>query len=114
MNFTLIFDPAMLKRRTKRFEQAQDWLDKECVKRMTPFVPVGLPRFHHSGKLAASVKIAEPGVIVYEAPFARHDYYAEVDHSHGGNPRAQRLWFEVVKAEELEYLRKGVAEVISK
>ena len=112
MNATLTFDPAMLKRRTKRFEKAQDWLDNECVKRMTPFVPVGLPRFHHSGKLAASVKIVKPGVIVYDAPFARHDYYADVDHSHGGNPQAQRLWFEIMKAEELEDLRKGVAEVV--
>lgn len=114
MTAELVFNGKALRNRSKRFEKAQTWLDVECVKRMTPFVPVGLPRFHHSGKLAASVKIAEPGVIVYEAQFARHDYYAEVDHSHGGNPRAQRLWFEVMKTEELEYLRKGVAEVISK
>lgn len=114
MKARLLLNGAALGRRTKRFEKAQEWLDKECIKRMTPFVPVGLPRFRHSGKLAASARIAAPGVIVYEAPFARKDYYAEVDHTHGGNPRAQRLWFEVMKAEELEDLRRGVAEVISK
>lgn len=112
MNCTLVFDRHSLRRRQKNMKKAQAYVDTECIKRMGPFVPVGLPRFNNSGKLAASAQVKQAGRIEYTAPFAEHDYYAEVDHSHGGNPRAQRLWFEVMKAENCKPILIGAAKIL--
>lgn len=108
----LVWDKAALRLRQKRFEQAQSYIDRQCVEKMTPYVPVGLPRFRNSGRLRDSVRIAEPGRIVYTAPFARHDYYSTVNHEHGGNPQAQRLWFEVMKKKHGGAILRGAADVM--
>ena len=112
MNVRLIFDHAAEQRRQKRLEKAQDYIDKECIKRMEPLVPVGLPRFYHSGKLRDSAAVKSPGELTYTAPFAKHDYYAAVDHTHGGNPKAKRMWFEVMKHKELPDLLAGTAKIL--
>lgn len=108
----IVYNRTALALREKRLVKAQKYIDKECIKRMGPYVPVGLPRFVNSGKLKASATIAEPGVIVYTAPFSRKDYYADVNHAHGGNPQARRMWFEVMKAESVRPLLKGVAKIM--
>ena len=110
MSFTL--DAAAVKRREKRFEEAQDWLDGECIRLMEPLVPVALPYYHNAGALRDSAVSPQPGVIEYTAPKSKHDYYAAVDHHHGGNPQAQRMWFEVMKARHITELRDGVAKKI--
>ena len=112
MTCTLVFDPHSLRRRQKNMEKAQTYVDTECIRCMAPFVPVGLPRFHNAGRLAASAEVRTAGLIEYTAPFAEHDYYAEVDHSHGGNPRAQRLWFEVMKHESCKPILIGAAKIL--
>lgn len=96
---------------TARFRAAQAYIDRECVKRMTPFVPVGLPRFQNSGKLRDSVQIKEPGCIIYTSPFAKHDYYSTVNHQHGGNKEAQRLWFEPMKHQHKGAILRGAAAI---
>lgn len=112
MTVKLIYEKAAEHRRKKRLEKAQDYIDSECIKRMEPFVPVGLPRFYHSGKLRDSAAVKSPGELTYTAPFAKNDYYATVDHTHGGNPRAQRLWFEVMKRESLADILNGTAKIL--
>lgn len=79
------------------FSSAQDVIDKQCVKRMTEFVPVALPKYPKAGMLRDSVKIEEPGHIIYTAPHAVHQYYDDLNHKGTGNPKAQRYWFEVMK-----------------
>ena len=96
---------------SKKFRAAQNYVDEECIKRMEPYVPVGRKSYHNAGKLKASVKIEKPGKIVYTAPFARHDYYSTVSHLHGGNPDAQRMWFEVMKQESGRSILKHAAEI---
>jgi len=112
MNCTLVFDRHSFRRRQKNMEKAQAYVDSECIRCMTPFVPVGLPRFHNSGKLAASAKVKSAGLIEYTAPFAEHDYYADIDHSHSGNPKAQRLWFEVMKSKDGKPILIGAAKIL--
>lgn len=91
--------------------KAQTYVDNQCVEKMTEFVPVGLPRYRNSGKLRDSVEIKEPGTIIYTAPFAKSDYYSTVNHQNGGNPEAQRLWFEVMKAKYGREIRQGVSNI---
>lgn len=112
MRLRFKLDGSALKRRERLFGKAQTYIDSECIRLMTPYVPVGKPYFHHSGKLRDSVTNPSPGVIEYTAPFARNDYYSTVDHTHGGNPDAQRMWFEVTKRKHAAELLNGVRNIV--
>lgn len=93
-----------------QMEAAQDYVDKACLDKMRPYVPVGLPRFRNSGKLRDSAKVLRRGEIGYTARFAKGDYYSYKNHKHGGNPNAQRLWFEIMKRKHLQEIKQGAAE----
>lgn len=114
MTVKLILLPAAIALRKLQFSKAQKYVDSECIKRMTPFVPVANPRWHHAGRLRDSVGNPAPGVIVYTAPFARHDYYANVRHDHpkSGNPNGQRMWFEYMKMKEKQAILRGTAAIL--
>lgn len=108
----LQWDKRAVIRRKKRFEQAQRYVDEQCVERMREFVPVGLPKYENSGALRDSAEIPERGKIIYTAKFARHDYYAWVNHRNGGNPNAQRMWFEAMKGKYRRAVLRGTAKII--
>lgn len=112
MELTFTLDSRAMKTREKTFAAAQSYIDSECIRLMTPFVPVGLPRFRNSGRLRDSAENPEPGCIEYTAPLAEHDYYANVSHANGGNPNATRLWFETMKQTHAEEIFKGVCRII--
>lgn len=63
MKATLILNKNAISDRKKRFEAAQEYVDKKSLEYMTLYVPVGLPRYKNSGKLRDSGKIAGPAVI---------------------------------------------------
>lgn len=116
MKAKLIWSSNFAKCNARMFENMQTYVDKECLRQMTPYVPVGLPRFKNSGKLRDSAKIAQPGKIVYTAPFAKSDYYAVKNHKppHGGNPKGTRLWFEVMKKNHGAQILRGAAAIAKK
>lgn len=100
-----------LKIRRQRIQQSQNYIDAQCVQKMTPYVPVGRSEFKNSGRLSESAKIISPGKIVYTAPFAKSDYYSTVTHKNGGNPNAQRLWFELMKKQHGSEILRGAAKI---
>lgn len=106
MTVTFSLDRHRLK---KRFGQMQNYIDSDCIRLMTPYVPVAKPFWRNAGRLRDSVEISEPGVIVYTAPHSRDDYYAYVNHKAGGNPNAVRLWFEFMKQENSARILNGAA-----
>ena len=109
----LELDKSQEKQRREKFKAAQDYVDSECLRLMTPYVPVGLPKYKNSGALRDSGKIASPGKIVYTAKKARHDYYnRKVNHRHGGNPNATPLWFETMKKKHGKAILRGAAALI--
>lgn len=112
MQVTFTLDKTAEKLREKRFEQAQAYIDSECIRLMQPYVPVALPFWNNAGKLRDSAENPEHGVIEYTAPKARHDYYANVNHANGGNPQAQRMWFEFMKQESAGSILRGVVKII--
>lgn len=111
---TVVLILARCAGRKQRFQRAQAYLDSECLRLMTPIVPVAKKRFDNAGKLRDSGQIAEPGKIIYTAPFARSDYYANKRHKppHGGNPLGERMWFEVMKQRHSATLLRGTAAII--
>lgn len=114
MNVKLKFKKGFRKKYKERLKEAQDYVDNKCIECMTPFVPVALPEYQNAGKLRDSVQIPEAGKIIYTAPFARSDYYNVKGHSHlrGGNPNAQRCWFEVMKAKDGEEILKQAKKIL--
>ena len=111
MLMQLIWNRAAIALRKRRLEKAQKVVDGECIRRMAPYVPVAKSWYRNHGKLRKSVQNPEPGRIIYTAPFARHDYYATVDHlHHGGNPMAKRLWLEYMKSKDLDKIGAKAAK----
>lgn len=106
----IIWNRAMLALRKRHIAKAQETVDRECIAKMHPYVPVAKPWFANHGKLRRSVKNPEPGVIIYTARFARKDYYATVNHRHGGNPEARRLWFAYMKSKHRHEIGEAAAK----
>lgn len=112
MRVVLKWNNAALKDRGRRFEKCQDHVDDQCAKCMTPYVPVALRKYPGSGKMLGSMTIAEPGKIVFKAAHARHGYYARVNHKHGENPNAKRLFFEYMKKKDGWSILCGAAKIV--
>jgi len=99
----------------------QKQIDSDCIRFMTPLVPVGAAVYERSGSLRDSVSNPEPGVIRY-APgpikggesIARKAYYTPMNHTRSGNPNATHLWFEVMKRKDRDKIRRNVAAVMKK
>lgn len=111
ITFELRWNRSFGKTQRLRFAAAQNYIDRECVKHMTPFVPVALPKYRNAGKLARAVKITAPGRIYYLADHGRYAYYIRSNHKHGGNPQAQRLWFEPMKRQYKRAILRGAAAI---
>lgn len=113
MNVRLTWNDNKKNQRRENLKAAQKYVDSECLRLMTPYVPVGLPEYKNSGTLRDSGKVLYPGKIVYTAKKARHDYYNKnVDHRHGGNPNATPLWFETMKKKHAKAILRGAASLI--
>jgi hypothetical protein len=113
MQAKVVINRASINERKQRLKQAQSYVDKECLRLMTPYVPVGLPKFRNSGALRDSGKVASPGKVVYTNTWARSNYY-NLQHrnfKNGGNPNATPLWFETMKQKHGSAILRGVADI---
>lgn len=110
MSMKLVWRTGFHADKKARMDAAQDYVDKACLYKMRPYVPVALPRYRNAGKLRDSAQVLRRGVIGYTARFAKSDYYSCKNHKRGGNPHAQRLWFEVMKREHLQEIKRGAAK----
>ena len=114
MSTKLIINRSAVNERRKQLEKAQDYVDKQALKLMTPYVPVAKPKGHNAGALRDSGKIASPGVIVYTDRWAHSNYY-NLQHrnfKHGGNPNATALWFETMKKKHGKAILRGAAAIV--
>jgi hypothetical protein len=90
------FNPATVAARIKgNSTRAQKWLDNEVLKDCTPYVPRITGALEHSG--IDGTTIGE-GLIQYNSPYAKRQYYGYFNHSTQSHPQACRMWFEVAKA----------------
>lgn len=89
--------------KSKDFSKAQEFVDSECLRYMNPLTP------RRSGYLIKSATLGTvigSGQIQYLAPYARRQYY---EHG-GGEGQRGKKWFERMKAQKLEVIRKGAAK----
>jgi|AGTN01.3.fsa_nt_gi Minor capsid. len=75
--------------------RAQIWLDNEVLKDTSPYVPRVTGELERSG--IAGTRIGS-GLLVYNKPYAKPQYYGEFKHSKQAHPLATRRWFHVSKA----------------
>ena len=91
------FEPSM----EKGFENAQAFVDSECIRRMNPETP------RRTGMLIKSATLGTvigSGEIDQIAPYARRQYYEHKEKSY---------WFERMKNRNKDSILKGAAEYVS-
>lgn len=90
------FEPSM----EKGFENAQEFVDSECVRRMNPETP------RRSGVLIKSATLGTvigSGEINQIAPYARRQYYEH---------KTKSKWFERMKNRHKDSILKGAAKYV--
>lgn len=124
---------------TQRLNEAQQFIDSECMRLMVPYTP------RRNGMLEESVKLGTvigSGTLRYLSPYARYLYYGEVygpnipiyeggqlvgffsprgqkKHPTGRmmtydtsrHPKAGKLWFERMKADHADEICEGAAKI---
>ena len=75
--------------------KAQQWLDNEALKDSAPYVPRITGNLERSGINGTRVGT---GILTYNVPYARPQYYTKGRHTTQAHPKATSRWFEVSKA----------------
>lgn len=114
MEFSFEWDKMFRTRQQQKFDEAQDYIDEQCVEKMSEFVPVALPIYEHAGYLQESVEIEEPGKIIYTGFNAKRQYYGDYSHLNSGNTQATRLWFETMKSRYCQKIKHGVQKILGR
>lgn len=116
------------KRQKSSLIDAQKYIDRECINSMSSYTP-----FRHGimEKSAFLGTVIGSGHIVYNAPYARYQYYGlvmipvggktskrvfanpkrELRYSKSRHPQAQRLWFEIMKKKHGGAILRGAAAI---
>ena len=93
---TINFNPAAVAEKYKgKAKRAQMWLDNEVLKDCSPYVPRITGALERSG---IDGTVIGSGLIVYNSPYAKWQYYGYFNHSTQAHSQASREWFEVAKA----------------
>ena len=117
---------------TKRFNNAQAFVDSEVIRLMVKYTP---SRNNILSKAAVLGTKIGSGHIYYTSPYARYQYYGvlmvssitgspwarqgekkvltgrNLIYSTAKHPQAQRLWFETVKTNHLKAIQNGAQRI---
>ena len=120
------------KERTQQFNDAQAFIDNECIRLMVPYTPALNNILYKSPTLGT---VIGSGEIYYLSPYARYQYYGklmvssvtgsafavggeskvltDVDlvHNTVRHPLAGPFWFERMKEDKGEQILKGAAKI---
>lgn len=98
-----------LNRFSKQYTRAQTWLDSEVLKDSDPYVPMRTGTLVKSGIRGT---VLGSGLIVYNAPYARYQYYGTAfNFNKTKHPQAQAYWFEGAKAANKSKWIRGVKKL---
>lgn len=101
LKVSLTFKADFSKTWNGKISKAQAFVDSECLRLMNPLTPRRTGYLIRSGTLGTTIGT---GHIKYIAPYAKEQYY-----SNRGKGTRGKLWFERMKAQNKDYLRKGAA-----
>lgn len=129
----LVWKQTFGKEQTERFNSVQKFVDSECIRLMVPYTPMRNGILMKNAVLGTKIG---SGRIVYNSPYARFQYYGKLmvssvsgsSYARSGeskvltgkdlqydktrHPKAQRLWFEAMKADKKEQILRGAAAIV--
>lgn len=131
----LVWKQTFSRENTTRFSNVQKFVDSECIRLMVPYTPMRNGILMKNAVLGTKIG---SGRIFYTSPYARFQYYGKVMvssvtgspfarkgeskvltnkglvYSTALHPKAQRLWFEAMKAEKKQQILRGAAAIASR
>lgn len=132
MKVTFQWDPRFKPEMREKFNRAQAYVDQACIRHMDKYTPM------LSGALKRSPTIGTKigsGRIEYASPYARYQYYGklmvssvtgspyarqgekkvltstDLTYNTASHPLAGPAWFERMKADKGNAIKKGAAEI---
>lgn len=135
--FSFLWNPNFAKATNEDFHRAQRFVDSECIRYMDKYTPMRTGALIRSATLGTKIG---SGRIVYNSPYARYQYYGEIygpnipvykdgelmgwfsppkkhptgreiTYSRDKHPNAQKLWFEAMKSEKGNAIRRGAEKI---
>lgn len=97
----LEWSPDFAPQKEKGFENAQEFVDSECIRRMAPDTPRLTGALIKSATLGTAIGSGEIHQVV---PYARRQYYEHKEKSY---------WFERMKNRNKDSILKGAAKYVS-
>lgn len=95
----------------KKFKEAQKVVDSEVLRRCDPLVPLDTGALKKSG---INSTVIGSGVVSYDTPYAKRQYYENQGKgNHNASGLRNKLWFERMKANDLDDIKKKVSEVFN-
>ena len=95
----VVWNSGFARKKGQAFENAQEFVDSECLRCMNPLTP------RRTGVLIKSATLGTvigSGSVEYLAPYARRQYYEHREKAH---------WFEKMKATKKEAILKGAEQI---
>lgn len=99
------------KRWTKRFMNAQEWLDNEVLATCEKYVPMRTGMLIKSGILGTDIG---SGIVSYIAPYARKQYYSPRKVGSVTGPLRGPFWFARAKAMHKHQWLDGAKKIIAR
>lgn len=117
---------------TEHFDRVQKFIDSECIRLMAQYVPMKKGLLQKSTSFGTRIG---SGIIFYNSPYARYQYYgklmvssvtdsawarngetkiltgANLIYSKEQHPNAQKRWFETMKTNHKKQILRGAAEL---
>lgn len=94
---------------SKALKETQKFVDSECLRHCAPLMPFDQHTLIESGQINTQIG---SGQVKWRTPYARRWYYMPADFSKEHNPEAGNYWFERMKQQRLEEIRKGAQKVL--
>lgn len=128
----LVWKQNFGKEQTDRFSSIQKFIDSECIRLMRPYTPARNEILSKGAVLGTKIGSGE---IHYVIPYARYQYYGklmvssvtgspfaergekkvltdkDLNYSTFRHPKAQKMWFEVMKTNHKEQILRGAAAI---
>lgn len=116
----LVWNPDFQPKWEGRYDKAQVYVDSEVLRLSAPYIPFQTSMLQKSGILGT---IPGRGVVIWNAPYARYQYYGKVmvgrapkrltskDLTYHGAPKRGKLWFERMKTDHKQDILAGARRI---
>lgn len=128
----LVWKQTFGREQIDRFTTVQKFIDSECIRLMVPYTPMRNGILMKNAVMGTTIG---SGKVVYNSPYARYQYYGklmvssvngsayarrgeskvltniDLKYDTSRHPKAQKMWFEAMKADKREQILRGAAAI---